>query len=78
MKQFAHFPLLFLPAPAFAHVGDHSGFDVASLLAHVFETDHIVFALLAVLMGVLAYRAGRRQEAKLKEAKRKEPPHDPK
>jgi len=50
--------------PAFAHQGDHTGFDIAGLISHVFETDHIVFAAIAVLTGVLAYRAGRRAETR--------------
>ena len=64
MKIIAIAVISMLPAPAFAHQGDHTGFDIAGLLAHVFETDHIVFAAIAVLTGVLAYRAGRRAEAK--------------
>jgi hydrogenase/urease accessory protein HupE len=66
MKSRIAIYLLVLAAssPAFAHQGDHTHFDLAGLIAHVFETDHIVFALIAVLTGVLAYRAGRRAEAR--------------
>ena len=63
-RPFFFAPLLLVASPAFAHVGDHAGLDVAGLIAHVFETDHIVFAFVAALTGVLAYRAGRRAEAK--------------
>lgn len=50
--------------PALAHPGDHAGFDFAALAAHVFEPDHIIFATLAGIIGVLAYKAGRRAEAR--------------
>ena len=44
--------------PAIAHPGAHAGFDLMALAAHVFEADHLVFATLAGIIGVLAYRAG--------------------
>ncbi len=69
MKKFGSVPFLLLASPALAHQGDHTGFDIAGLLAHVFETDHIVFAAIAVLTGILAYRAGRRAEARVHAAK---------
>lgn len=52
--------LSLLAAPALAHVGDHGGMSLAQVAAHVFETDHIVFALIAAGVGALAYRAGRK------------------
>lgn len=64
MKKLLFIPIVFLASPAFAHFGDHTVFALMDLLAHVFETDHIVFAAIAVLTGVLAYRAGRRAEAR--------------
>ncbi|KAF0226633.1 MAG: hypothetical protein FD175_3000 [Beijerinckiaceae bacterium] len=64
MKNFVIVVLSMLPLPALAHQGDHTGFDWAGLLAHVFETDHMVFAAIAVVTGILCFRAGRRAEAK--------------
>ena len=46
--------------PAAAHPGDHSRFSFADLAAHLFEVDHLVFLALIVLVGALAYGAGRR------------------
>lgn len=56
--------LAILTAPAAAHVGDHAEMTLSQLAAHVFETDHIVFAAIAVMVGILSYRAGRRAEAR--------------
>lgn len=64
MNRLVFLPLVLLASPALAHQGDHTHFDWAGLFAHFFETDHIVFAAIAALTGVLAYRAGRRAEAK--------------
>ena len=50
--------------PASAHVGEHGGMTFSQLLSHVLETDHIVFALIAVAVGIVSYRAGRRAEAR--------------
>lgn len=61
--------------PAFAHQGDHTHFDWAGLLAHVFEPDHVIFAGIAVVAALIAYRAGRRAEARA--IARKETGHDP-
>lgn len=58
--------------PAMAHPGNHAGLDLAALAAHLFEADHIIFATLAAIIGVLAYKAGRRAEARKQEAR-----HDP-
>ncbi|MGL5446453.1 MAG: hypothetical protein ACRDBL_04000, partial [Rhabdaerophilum sp.] len=57
-------PMIWLASPAFAHVGDHARFDFASLLAHLFEPDHLFFAGLTIVVGFLAFRAGRRAEAR--------------
>jgi hypothetical protein len=51
-------------APASAHPGDHSRFSFTDLAAHVFEVDHLVFLALIVIVGLLAYRAGRRSAGK--------------
>ena len=69
MKKFGFIPFLMLALPALAHQGDHTGFDWAGLVAHVFEADHIVFAAIAVLTGILAFRAGRRAEARAQSRK---------
>jgi hypothetical protein len=53
-----------LSSRAFAHVGDHALFDWAGLIAHLLEPDHLFFAGVTVLTGFLAYRAGRRAEAR--------------
>jgi hypothetical protein len=58
-------PILFA-SPAFAHVGDHAHFDLMGMLAHLFEADHLVFAGITVIATVLAFRAGRRAEAKVR------------
>lgn len=50
--------------PALAHPGDHSAFSWAQLADHLFEPDHFVFLALIVITGVLAYRLGRRAEAR--------------
>jgi hypothetical protein len=47
---------------ASAHPGDHGGFGWAALAAHLAEPDHLVFVALIVLVGVLAFRIGRRAE----------------
>lgn len=56
--------LVILTAPSSAHVGEHTGMTLTQFAAHVFETDHIVFAAIAIAVGVLSYRAGRRAEAR--------------
>lgn len=61
--------LTVLPAlvagPAFAHPGEHGGLDLMALAAHFFEPDHLIFATLAGIIGVLAYRAGVRKGRRL-------------
>lgn len=52
---------LLAASPALAHPGEHGGMDFASLAAHFFEPDHIIFATIAAIVGVLAYRAGVRK-----------------
>jgi hydrogenase/urease accessory protein HupE len=54
-----------LPAtPALAHPGEHGHMSLTELVAHYAEPDHLAFLALTVLVGVLAYRAGRRTEAR--------------
>jgi hydrogenase/urease accessory protein HupE len=60
MNRLAFLALSLLATPALAHQGNHTHLDLAALAAHVFETDHIVFAAIAVLTGIFAYRAGKR------------------
>lgn len=69
------FVLFAFSGPAFAHTGAHGHLDLAGLLAHIFEPDHLIFACIAALVGVLAYRAGRRAEARVQA--RQDKSHDP-
>lgn len=64
MKRLTIFALALLATPAFAHQGDHSHFDLAGLIAHIFEPDHVIFAAIAVLTGIFAYRAGKKAGAR--------------
>jgi hydrogenase/urease accessory protein HupE len=64
MKKYAICAFMLLPSTAFAHPGDHVHLDWASTLAHLFEPDHIFFAGVTVFASALAYRAGRRAEAR--------------
>ena len=64
--------LMLLVAPAAAHVGEHGGMTLSQLASHVFETDHIVFAAIAIVVGILSYRAGRRAEARAIAVRRKD------
>ena len=57
------FPALLLLGgltPALAHPGDHSQFSYLQLAWHLLEVDHLVFVAVTILVGVLAYRAGKR------------------
>jgi len=60
MKYALAFALTLAAAPAFAHTGDHGGLSLMQAAAHMFEADHIIFALLSAGIGVLAYKAGRK------------------
>jgi hydrogenase/urease accessory protein HupE len=51
-------------SPAMAHPGDHAIFSAAALAEHLLEPDHLVFIALVVLVAILAYRVGRRAEAR--------------
>jgi membrane protein implicated in regulation of membrane protease activity len=67
--------LLLLPQPAFAHYGDHSALGLLGLAAHLFEADHILFAGITVMTGIIAYRWGRSAERRA--ARQQEQRHDP-
>ena len=75
MKKYAVCLLMMLPTAALAHAGDHGHFDLAALIAHLFEPDHLFFAAVTVIASILAYRAGRRAEARAH--LRRDADHDP-
>ena len=50
--------------PALAHPGDHARMSMTELIVHYAEADHLAFLALTIVVGWLAYRAGRRAEAK--------------
>ena len=60
----------------FLHIGDHSTLRIDQLPWHLLEADHVVFMAFALIVGVMAYRHGRRVEARV-QAQRKDKPHDP-
>jgi hypothetical protein len=60
---------------AIAHPGDHSSLAFATLGRHLLEWDHLAILFAMSLVGGLAYRAGRRAEARAVAAK--ERCHDP-
>ena len=66
MKKMFFVPIFLLTTPALAHFGDHTAMSLMALAGHVFETDHIVFAAIAVVTGIVSYRAGRKAEAQKK------------
>ena len=53
------------------HIGDHTVLRLNELAAHLFEPDHVFFAALTVIVGVMAYKHGRRTEARV-QAQRKD------
>lgn len=57
--------LALIATPAVAHPGDHGALSFLQSLAHIaLEPDHLIFAAATVVVGVLAYRAGKRAGAK--------------
>ncbi|MEZ5850612.1 MAG: hypothetical protein R3D68_08195 [Hyphomicrobiaceae bacterium] len=50
--------------PALAHPGDHGHMAILEAVQHYAEPDHLAFLALTILVGWLAYRTGRRVEAK--------------
>lgn len=69
MKKLGFIPILVLASPALAHQGDHTGYDIAALVTHFFEWDHLLFSAIAVITGILCFRAGRRAEARAQSRK---------
>ena len=57
----------------FLHIGDHAGMGLRELAAHLFEPDHIVFALVTMAVGVWCYRAGRRAQARVRAKAERKP-----
>jgi hydrogenase/urease accessory protein HupE len=53
-----------LATPASAHPGEHARMSVVQLINHYAEPDHLAFLALTVIVGWVAYRAGRRAEAR--------------
>ena len=62
--------------PAAAHPGDHVQMSLPELVAHYAEPDHLAFLALTVIVGWLAYRAGRKAEARI-QAKTRAPEKHP-
>lgn len=57
-----------------AHPGQHEHMSLAQIIQHYAEPDHLAFLALTVIVGGLAYRLGRRVEAKSRVAPvRKDP-----
>jgi hypothetical protein len=54
---------LFVSTQAMAHVGDHTSFDYASLIAHLSEPDHLAMISLAVIAGFYTIRRYRARAA---------------
>ena len=50
--------------PALAHPGEHGHMGLIELLQHYAEPDHLAFLALTVIVGVLAFKLGRRTEAR--------------
>jgi hypothetical protein len=53
-----------LATPAAAHPGEHTRMSVIQLINHYAEPDHLAFLALTVIVGWVAYWAGRRAEAR--------------
>jgi hypothetical protein len=61
MKKLSVFLAIF-PMMASAHPGDHAGFTVSGVLAHVFgEADHAVIAMAVLLVPLVWWAVVRRQ-----------------
>ena len=70
-KPFAIAALVSLaPPPAAAHPGDHGHMSLLQIVQHYAEPDHLAFLALTVLVGVAAFRWGRRIESKARSASR--------
>jgi hydrogenase/urease accessory protein HupE len=73
MKKYAICFIFLSTSPAFAHVGDHAHFDWAGIIAHLVEPDHLFFAAVTIITGFLAFRAGRKVEARAIEKRVRRP-----
>ena len=62
--------------PAQAHPGGHSHMSFLELLQHLTQPDHLALLALAVGVGLIAYRWGRRIEARAKAAAPTRKEHD--
>jgi hypothetical protein len=58
------------------HIGDHTGLSFNALGLHLLEADHLFFAAMTVVVGISAYRYGRRVEARVR-LENKDTRHDP-
>jgi hydrogenase/urease accessory protein HupE len=63
LRAFGYAILAFagLTAPALAHPGDHSQMTLSQIAYHLAEPDHLFFIAIIVLVGIVAFRAGRRR-----------------
>ena len=59
-----------IPTAALAHPGDHSSFTWTTFSAHLLEPDHLIFVVLIIVVGFIAFRAGRRAERQAQERRR--------
>ena len=56
--------------PALAHPGNHAGMSLIEIVQHYAEADHLAFLALTIIVGIAAYRHGRRTEAKAQSSAR--------
>lgn len=64
MRNIAILLFFLIATPTLAHVGDHAAFSMKALLGHLLELDHIAFAVIGAGAAWLAFKAGRRAEAR--------------
>ena len=60
-----------LAAPVLAHPGGHAHMSLVEIAKHYAEPDHLAFLALTAIVGWLAFRWGRRVEAKARAVVRK-------
>jgi hypothetical protein len=53
-----------LSSAASAHPGEHGHMSLVDIITHYAEPDHLAFLALTVIVGYVAYRLGRRTEAR--------------
>jgi hypothetical protein len=56
------------------HIGDHTVMSLSQFGWHLIEADHLAFAALTIVVGILAYRQGRRVEARVHAQRRDDRP----